>query len=120
MFGISENVESLLRDSEDMITYPGRSYLIISGPGHRTYWFLFESLNKAIRGTSLPRYSEEDEIRMVKRYASDHVGSSTTFQDVYQHRVKSVLVPIEEFVSTRWSYDRIITIGDSAHKVGTP
>ncbi|CAH0022544.1 unnamed protein product [Clonostachys rhizophaga] len=117
MFGISENVQALLRDSEDMITYPGRSYLIISGPSHRTYWFLFESLNETIRGTILPRYSEEDEIRMVERYANDHVGDSTTFRGVYQHRLRSALLPMEEFVSTRWSYDRIITIGDSAHKI---
>ncbi|KAI8290105.1 hypothetical protein K4K60_006852 [Colletotrichum sp. SAR11_57] len=40
-----------------------------------------------------------------------------TFGDLYDNRIKSTLVPLEEHVFRRWHFQRILIIGDAATKV---
>jgi 2-polyprenyl-6-methoxyphenol hydroxylase-like FAD-dependent oxidoreductase len=100
-----------------MVHYKGWSYLVITAPGNRTYWFLFDSLPKTLYGRDIPKYSKEDEAELVKKHFNDHITETATFGHIYEDRIMSTLVPLEEYVFERWHFERIITIGDAAHKV---
>jgi 2-polyprenyl-6-methoxyphenol hydroxylase-like FAD-dependent oxidoreductase len=90
--------------------------MMLSAPGDRLYWFLFNDMNKAT-GSNIPRFTKDDEMALAKEYFSDQIAKSTTFGDVYKNRLHTALVPLEEHVFERWHFKRIITIGDAAHKV---
>ncbi len=94
------------------------SFLIVPGPGDRVYWFLFANIGPTRRGKDIPRYTKEDEAAMVEDYRNDPIHENgAVFGDLYDARLVSVLVPLQEHVFPKWYYRRIITIGDAAHKV---
>jgi 2-polyprenyl-6-methoxyphenol hydroxylase-like FAD-dependent oxidoreductase len=77
---------------------------------------MFQNMDKAT-GSDIPRFTTEDEINLAKEHFGDQVTESTTFGDVYEDRLQTALVSLEEHVFARWHFRRIITIGDAAHKV---
>jgi hypothetical protein len=83
------------------------------------YWFLFSKLDSTKTGDDIPRYTKEDEARIVKEHANDGINESMTFAELYAKRTTSTLVPLEEHIFKRWHFQRIITMGDSAHKVSS-
>lgn len=90
--------------------------MILSAPGDRLYWFLFDKMEKAY-GKDIPRFNKDDEAQLAKKHLRDLVTETTTFGDIYENRLCSTLVSIEEHVFARWYFGRIIIIGDAAHKV---
>lgn len=84
---------------------------------NRTYWFLFEGLPDTEYGDGISRYSKADEEALVKAHREDPITEDMTFGELYDRKIMSTLVPLEEYVFQKWHYKRIITIGDSAHKV---
>jgi len=95
----------------------GHSYLVIAAPMNRTYWFLFDGLPETEYGDGISKYSKADEEALVKAHRDDPITEDMTFGELYDRKVMSTLVPLEEYVFEKWHYKRIITIGDSAHKV---
>ncbi|GKT46809.1 FAD-dependent monooxygenase andE [Colletotrichum spaethianum] len=93
------------------------SYLVISGPKSRVYWFLFVNMGKTHYGPDLPRFTKEDEAVLVKEHQNDRITGGFTFRDLYSAKISSVLTPLPEYVFEKWHFNRIITIGDAAHKV---
>lgn len=100
-----------------MVTGHGHSYLVIAAPKDRTYWFLFDILPETKYANKIPKYSQADEEALVKLRRDDPITENLNFGDLYDRKIISTLVPLEEYVFNRWHYKRIITIGDSAHKV---
>ncbi|KAG7432175.1 FAD-dependent monooxygenase andE [Fusarium oxysporum f. sp. raphani] len=88
-----------------------------SPPGDRTYWFLFDGLSETKFGKAISKYTKADEEGLVKGHRDDHITRDVTFGELYDRKIMSTLVPLEEYVFDRWHYKRIITIGDSAHKI---
>ena len=43
--------------------------------------------------------------------------SQLTFGDLIKARVSSTMTALQEHVYKQWHFDRIVTIGDSVHKV---
>lgn len=100
-----------------MVIGQGHAYLVIAAPGNRTYWFLFDGLTETKYGREIGKYSKRDEEALVKERYDDNITEEVTFGELYSKKVMSTLVPLEEYVFERWHYKRIVTIGDSAHKV---
>ncbi|KAE8377206.1 hypothetical protein BDV26DRAFT_305041 [Aspergillus bertholletiae] len=71
------------------------SFLVPSGPGEKTYWFL-EAL--------------------AKEYWDDQITPIIRFSDLYEYKTNSVYASLPEYVYKRWYFQRTITIGDSCHK----
>lgn len=90
--------------------------MMLSAPEDRLYWFLFNKMEKA-SGKDIPKFTKEDEVRLEKQHFGDYVTETTTFEDVYNNRLNSTLVALEEHVFARWHFGRIIVIGDAAHNV---
>ncbi|KAI1072894.1 hypothetical protein LB507_008933 [Fusarium sp. FIESC RH6] len=117
IFGISNRPPNYGSRSQQGVFGRGHSYLVIAAPMNRTYWFLFEGLPDTEYGDGISRYSKADEEALVKAHREDPITEDMTFGELYDRKIMSTLVPLEEYVFQKWHYKRIITIGDSAHKV---
>ncbi|KAF6803052.1 FAD binding domain-containing protein [Colletotrichum sojae] len=93
------------------------SYLLIGGPDGRVYWFLFVNLGETQYGPDLPRYTKEDEQALANEHFDDVLGENFTFRDLYDSKISSLLTSLPEYVFKKWHFNRIITIGDAAHKM---
>lgn len=96
-----------------------QSYVINGGPEGRVYWFYFFKLTRPVYGDDIPTYSKEDEQRLLAQRENDNITPTLKFKEILEKKISSVLVPLEEYVFRKWYFKRIITIGDSAHKVRT-
>lgn len=95
----------------------GFCHVVASGPEEgRLFWFLFVNLDKTIYGPELPEYTKEDEEALANEHLDDKIDDTHTFRDLYSTKIASVLTTIPEYVFKKWHFQRIITIGDSAHK----
>jgi hypothetical protein len=65
----------------------------------------------------IPRYSEEQRDALAAEHAEDRVTDTLTFGELYALRTTATLQALPEVVFKKWHYNRIITIGDAAHKV---
>ncbi|KAH7144772.1 hypothetical protein DER46DRAFT_651354 [Fusarium sp. MPI-SDFR-AT-0072] len=117
IFGISKRPSALGSRSQQMVVGEGHAYLIIAAPRDRTYWFLFDGLPETKHGKNISKYTKADEEGLVKERRDDHITRDVTFGELYDQKIMSTLVPLEEYVFDRWHYKRIVTIGDSAHKI---
>ncbi|OLN86855.1 FAD-dependent urate hydroxylase 4 [Colletotrichum chlorophyti] len=117
IFGISKRPSNLPAGGQQIVHHDGRSYLIVSAPGNRTYWFLFQGVGKTKYGRDIPRYSKEDTENLAMAHLNDKILETVTFGDIYKNRILATLVPLEEYVFEKWHYRRIVTIGDASHKI---
>ncbi|KAK0649114.1 hypothetical protein B0T16DRAFT_125877 [Cercophora newfieldiana] len=62
------------------------------------------------------RFVPEDEEEIVKRWGHLPITEQLSLQDVYDARVSSGMVSLEEGVLPNWSWDRLVLVGDAAHK----
>lgn len=118
IFGISKSTSGIPQYSMNRVANKHRSYLVVTGPDYKVYWFLFVNVGKTCYGSDPPRYSEKDEAAVAQEYQHDNITEKCTFGDLYASRTVSVLTALPEYVFKKWHFKRIITIGDSAHKVG--
>ncbi|CZR39188.1 uncharacterized protein FPRO_05620 [Fusarium proliferatum ET1] len=115
IFGISRPIKELTQGSH-YIYNENFSYLVLVGPGGKFYWFLFAKLPAPLYGRDIPRYTKVDEEKLALQHAFDQITPEVTFGQLYGARTSSTLTPLHEYVFEKWHYNRIITIGDAAHK----
>ena len=115
IFGISRPSEKFPCSTQN-VQGRNNSYLVLTGPDHRIYWFLFKKLPVTAYG-KIPRYTKDQEDALVAEHASDHITDTLTFGELYALRKTSTLQALPEVVFSKWHYNRIMTIGDAAHKV---
>lgn len=119
MFGIAQRPDDIPKDKTYKAFFEGRSYLCPMGPDNKAYFFAFFKNPETKFHHDIPRYTEDESKELAALYANDHIFDGYTFGDIYERRMSSVLVPIEEFVLEKCSYKRAVLIGDSYHKVPT-
>ncbi|KAF4626260.1 hypothetical protein G7Y89_g11898 [Cudoniella acicularis] len=118
-YGIAQHVDSWPGREQCFTAGRGKSFVVVSGPGDRCYWFLFIKLPVVKHGTEIPKYSKEDEARFVEEHASLKIKENLNFGQVYAKRLTSTLTPLHEIVYKKWVFNRIFLVGDSAHKVNS-
>jgi 2-polyprenyl-6-methoxyphenol hydroxylase-like FAD-dependent oxidoreductase len=116
-FGIAQHVDGWIHGEQAVVMGHGQSFLVLSGPDNRVYWFLFNKLPEVKRGSSIPRYTKLDEEQFMKRFGALHIKENLTFDHVYQKRLNSTLTPLHEVVYKKWFFQRVVLMGDSVHKV---
>lgn len=94
----------------------GHSYLLMSGPENKVYYFLFVKLPEPITADKTPRYSTEDARALAEEHRNDLVVDDCTFGQVFDNSISFGMTPIHEHVFEKWHYGRVITLGDAAHK----
>ena len=118
LFAIAKTVESIPSNQQHFSWTGGYSYAILPGPQNKMYYSLFEKVEATKHGDQIPRYTEEDMFEMAERHFQDRITDKATFKELYATSTNRTLVPLEEHVFKRWHFHRIVTIGDSAVKVG--
>ncbi|RYP75305.1 hypothetical protein DL770_007428 [Monosporascus sp. CRB-9-2] len=116
IFGISKIPADFPSTTQRIVSSQGLSHMALPGPGDRLYWFMFVSM-ATTPSRDIPRWSKQDEEELAKQHFKDKITDKVTFGDIYNNRRATALVSLEEHVFTRWHFKRIMTIGDSAHKV---
>ncbi|CAG9989123.1 unnamed protein product [Clonostachys byssicola] len=115
-FGIAQNVTQWHNSEQCFTIGHGTTFLVASGPQNRVYWFLFVRLPKILYGKDIPRYTKDDEAKFVEEYQGFVITENLTFGQVYSQRLTSTLTPLHEIVFQKWSFKRMLLVGDSAHK----
>ena len=119
MFGICNEVEAFPEGYFGPSLYPGHAYLTIGGAG-RVYWFLFENIPEtAYLADKVPRLTKEEEKKLAEKYWDDNLADNVKFGELYSKSICVNTTAIHEHIFDKWHFQRMITIGDSAHKVGT-
>lgn len=116
-FGIAHKVAGWPQNEQCFTTGHHKAFLVCSGPDDRVYWFLFVKLPEVKYGKDIPRYSKEDEALLVKEHQSLLITETLTFGQVFAKRITSTLTPLHQVVFEKWFFNRLLLIGDSAHKV---
>lgn len=96
----------------------GITALVFMSLDGNIYWFLMEDLEQDFPFSQTPRFqSDEDMARMRQRGASIRVTDDLTFADLYKCSLSVVKTALEEGIAPNWHSDRLVLIGDSAHKM---
>ncbi|KAF5965342.1 hydroxylase [Fusarium bulbicola] len=116
IFGISNPCPGINPGDLHCVFRNSSSYLVTGGPQGRVYWFRFQKLKKKVHGSAIPRYSEKDLQKALSESADDNLLPNLKFSTLVENKVSTVMTPLVEYVYKQWHFDRIITLGDSAHK----
>ncbi|ETS86467.1 hypothetical protein PFICI_00295 [Pestalotiopsis fici W106-1] len=119
LFGISTAVSGLPSHHFDVTYIKDLTPIIITGEGDRVYWFLIARLDKVYRDKDIPRYTRQQELDFVSSHFDIPLteDGKVRFKDVWNRRVSSRLVALEEAFFPHWTWGRFICIGDSVHKM---
>ncbi|KEZ40773.1 FAD binding domain-containing protein [Scedosporium apiospermum] len=78
-------------------------------------FFIYERLPKPTRERL--HYSAADTEKFAKRFAQQHVTQQLKFGDLWASRKWAKLANVEEGIVKTWHCDRIVLLGDAAHKM---
>ncbi|KAJ0142365.1 Uncharacterized protein HZ326_14827 [Fusarium oxysporum f. sp. albedinis] len=116
IFGISNLCPGINPGDLHCVFRNSSSYLVTGGPQGRVYWFRFQKLPEKVHGSAIPRYTEKDLQKSLSEAADDNILPNLKFSTLIENKVSAVMTPLVEYVYKQWHFDRIITLGDSAHK----
>lgn len=120
IFGISIVKDGSWAPGRTQTTFgKGHSFLTITGPKNRVYWFLNRSIGKC-HLPDLPRYTKADEEALYREFKDSMVDDTHSFGELYATKISSTLTALPEYAFKKWHFNRIMTIGDAAHKVSPP
>ncbi len=80
-----------------------------------TWFFVYSTL--ATPTSERAYYSQQAADDYAETYGNLHITDKLLFRDVYAKRRASGLANLEEGVMRHWSWDRIVLVGDAAHKI---
>ncbi|KAL0936749.1 FAD binding domain protein [Colletotrichum truncatum] len=116
IFGISRPHPNF-KTYESVMTYNnGFLHSVLPGADNRLYWFFFLNLDEPAYGDDAPKFTKDDEARVVKEHIEDPVMPGLRLGDLYSTAEVTVMTCLQEHVFKRWHFQRIITLGDAAHK----
>lgn len=69
--------------------------MTIVGKDDRTYYFVFEKMDKTYKLPHIPTYTEADKAEFAERHGNMKATESVQFRDIHNHSVSSTLVGVE-------------------------
>lgn len=116
-FGICKRPQEI-RETFGFKTFnQGRSYLCVTGPDDKMYYFGFFKTTDTNTLEEIPRYTADDAKKLVAEYADDVIYNGVTLGHLQARSTNLAMVPVEEYVLEKCFYKRAILIGDAFHKV---
>ncbi|KGO40828.1 Monooxygenase, FAD-binding [Penicillium expansum] len=117
VFGMSTATPGL--DPKDIHRTFGKdwSFLTIAGKGNKSYWFLYNKMDRIYYGSDIPRFNKADIDEHVAPYLHRPVTDSVPFSELYKRSTIRTFVALEEANFNHWCIDRFACIGDSIHKM---
>ena len=102
--------------------------MTIVGKDDRTYYFVFEKMDKTYKLPHIPTYTEADKAEFAERHGNMKATESVQFRDIHKHSVSSTLVGVEtasyKVVLLLVLFDSVLTRprfghGDVSHVLAT-
>lgn len=118
VFGISTPPPKVKVHAGVMTYNNGFILSVLPGVDKRLYWFFFLNLDEPAYGKDAPRFTKDDEARVVRDHLDEPVMPGLKLGDLYCRSEVTVMTALQEHVFKKWHFQRIITFGDAAHKVG--
>ena len=116
-YGISPPMEGILEGDTFLVYRKHATIIIFTGKDGIIFWFVVEDLGRAYPYADTPRYTSADVDALCQSVASVRLSPAIQFKDVYANRSVAVKVPLEEGMAKTWHTDRMVIVGDAAHKV---
>lgn len=117
IFGISGPCKGIEPGMLNSVFREKDSFLVNGGPEHRVYWFYFFKLPEKLYGADIPRFSKEDEAKLLDKLREENILPTLKFGELVDKTITSNMTALPEYIYSRWYYERILTIGDASHKV---
>ncbi|KAI4716833.1 FAD/NAD(P)-binding domain-containing protein [Aureobasidium sp. EXF-10727] len=117
LYGIASSSSGLAPGEIDVGYNEKRSTMAIVGKNDRTYYFVFQKMDKTYKHPYIPKYTEADKIEYAERHGDLKVTDKVLLRDLHKNSVSSTLVGIETATYKIWTWGRIACLGDSAHKM---
>lgn len=115
---VSDGKEFLPNGGVHNVYYPGFSGVVAIGVPGFAYWFMFVKSQKKTRMPEIPKFTEEETEATIAKYGSYALGPGYTFKDLWDSRVKTNMLSLEDGVlKSKWNTGgRVALMGDSVHK----
>ncbi|KAK3349693.1 FAD binding domain protein [Lasiosphaeria hispida] len=118
LFGISNPVKGFDVGDADFVYDRDRTSLLTVSKGGRTYYFIFQRLERVIHGVeNMPRYSRQEKEDFARAHANMTLRPGIPFSALWKSTTSSNLVVLEEATFQIWTWGRIACLGDSIHKM---
>src|SRR3569833_348771 len=114
LFGIGPLLDGMEPGVVSEISHQGFWFQIISQPG-RLFWNLYMARHDPPDAEI--HFSEAEAEAVAMEFKDFQVGGGYVFEDLWTTKCRAKLAPLEEGVMQHWHWDRIVLVGDAAHKV---
>lgn len=95
LYGVASSSCGLPVGEIDVGYHNKRSSLILAGKNDRSFYFVFEKMDKVYKPPHVPRFTEADRDEFAKRNGDMKVREDICFGDIHKNMVTSTLVAIE-------------------------
>jgi hypothetical protein len=95
LYGIASSSSGLSAGEIDIGYDEKRSTLAIVGKDDRTYYFVFEKLEKTYKPPNIPSYTEADKEEYAERHGDMKITDKVLLRDLHKNSVSSTLVGLE-------------------------
>jgi FAD dependent monooxygenase len=95
----------------------GCSSLLFVAKDRVPQWFFISKMDKLYRGNSIPRYTESDMESTLSTNKDFQLAPGVALKDLIASATQISYQALEEAHHNVWTYDRIICLGDSIHKM---
>ena len=117
MYGVSRPTKNLAVGTFDRVVGKDLSFLHSVDKSGRVFWFVFKKLDRRYHVPNVPKFTKGDSEVLGQQCLSKQMTDSVTFGDLWNNRIMSTLVPLEEAWHDHWTWGRFACIGDAIHKV---
>jgi FAD dependent monooxygenase len=118
-FGVSNFItdDPAIIPGDGQITYDEKvSSVVVSSTRNRSFWFLIIKFDDRKKYPNIPRFTTEEAEREVTKYLDKQITEKTKMRDLWDTRIKCSMAALEEVVFETWFEDRVVLLGDAAHK----
>jgi len=117
IFGVSKESPNIKSNGRlEWHIQPNLSYFLHVQPNNEITWFLGEK-DKSKNTTVLDKYKKTDIEKIKDKYKDLKTNHGCNFGDILDRAIVSVEVNLEEKIFSTWYNNRIVLIGDAAHKL---
>ncbi|CAD0111535.1 unnamed protein product [Aureobasidium uvarum] len=92
MWRLADEVDPELVKNDKKCYNEKRSIMAIVGKNDRTYYFVFEKMDKTYKHPNIPKYTEADKIEYAERHGDMKVTDKVVLRDLHKNSVSSTLV----------------------------
>lgn len=117
IFGISSPIKELVPGEQVNALFDGFTIITIHGKNGRVYWLVIQKLDKKYTYPNCPRYMTSDIEIAAEELRSIVFYKDLTFGHLWETRETVSMTALEENTFETWYHDRLVLLGDSAHKM---